>query len=128
MKGGVALTTKDDSILDDTKKVLGIDEEDTVFDKDIILHINTCVSILKQYGVYPYLGDQWRVNDYRDTWDEYLGDLSNVYSIKDYIYTQVQILFDPPQNSFVADARNKVKDEIAWRIMTEVSSRNAKES
>lgn len=114
-----------ESILTGTKKILGVSEDDPVFDFDIITHINTCLSILLQYGVEPVLGRSWRVTNSNDTWRDYLGDFYDIHSIRDYIFIQTQILFDPPQNSFVADARSRVRDELSWRIMTEVSSRKA---
>ena len=45
-----------DSILNTTKKLLGIAEENTEFDLDIILHINSVFTILTQLGVGPNKG------------------------------------------------------------------------
>ena len=44
------------SILISTKKILGIAEDYTVFDLDIITHINTAFSTLTQLGVGPAEG------------------------------------------------------------------------
>ena len=35
-------------ILDDVKKVIGVDQEYTEFDNDLILHINSTLSVLNQ--------------------------------------------------------------------------------
>ena len=45
-----------DSILTSIKKLLGIDEEYTQFDSDIIMHINTVFLNLTQLGVGPAEG------------------------------------------------------------------------
>ena len=44
------------SILKSTKKILGIAEDYTVFDLDIITHINSAFSTLTQLGVGPVEG------------------------------------------------------------------------
>ena len=41
----------DDSILNDLKKMLGIDTELNVFDQDLIIHINSVFMTLHQLGV-----------------------------------------------------------------------------
>ena len=45
-----------ESILTSIKKLLGIDENYTHFDADIIMHINSVFSILTQMGVGPANG------------------------------------------------------------------------
>ena len=45
-----------DSILLSTKKILGIAADYTVFDEDIILHINSVFSTLHQLGLGPVTG------------------------------------------------------------------------
>lgn len=43
----------DDSILNGTKKALGVDPSYDVFDHEIIMHINSTFSTLHQIGVGP---------------------------------------------------------------------------
>lgn len=43
----------DDSILNTIKKQLGITEDYTVFDSDLIVHINSVFLTLSQLGVGP---------------------------------------------------------------------------
>lgn len=45
-----------ESILTSIKKLLGIDESYTHFDPDLIMHINSVFSILRQMGVGPAEG------------------------------------------------------------------------
>ena len=42
-----------DSILTSVKKLLGLTEEYTAFDADLIMHINSVLMILRQMGVGP---------------------------------------------------------------------------
>ena len=42
-----------ESILTSIKKLLGIAEDDTSFDPDIIMHINSVFMVLRQLGVGP---------------------------------------------------------------------------
>jgi hypothetical protein len=44
------------SILTSTKKILGVSADDTVFDLDIITHINSAFSTLCQLGIGPATG------------------------------------------------------------------------
>lgn len=45
-----------DSILTSVKKLLGLTEEYTAFDADLIMHINSVLMILRQMGVGPQEG------------------------------------------------------------------------
>ena len=45
-----------DSVLTSVKKMLGITEDYTHFDADLIMHINTVFTILTQLGVGPAEG------------------------------------------------------------------------
>ena len=42
-----------DSILTSIKKLLGIPEEYTAFDADLLIHINSVLAILTQMGIGP---------------------------------------------------------------------------
>lgn len=103
------------SILNTIKKMIGIAEEYTHFDLDIINHINTAFAILNQLGVGPDNG--FIIKDESDEWDSY-GDFSDhqLEMIKTYIARRVQIFFDPPQSSVLQDAYNKNIAELEWRL------------
>lgn len=103
-----------DSILNSIKKVLGIYEEDTSFDIDIIMHINTVFMILTQMGVGPSEG--FSVYDARDTWDDYLSDISLIEAVKTYIALKVRLIFDPPASSAMIEAMNRTISELEWRL------------
>lgn len=102
------------SILISIKKLLGIPEEYTQFDQDIIIHINSVFAVLNQIGFGPI--DGFRIEDDTTEWNEYLGEDNNVSMIRDYIYLKVRLLFDPPQSSALMDAINRQIGEFEWRI------------
>lgn len=86
------------SILISTKKILGIAPDYTVFDLDIITHINTVFSTLAQLGIGPTEG--FMIEDESATWDEFLGADLQLNSVKTYMHLRVRMLFDPPQTSY----------------------------
>ena len=108
----------DSSILTSIKKLLGIAEEDTSFDQDIIMHINTVFAILAQLGVGPANG--FSIEDDSAIWEDYLGNATNLELVKSYIYMKVRSMFDPPTSSILVDAMNKNISELEWRINTTV--------
>lgn len=102
------------SILTSIKKLLGIPEEYTHFDQDIIIHINSVFSVLNQLGYGPENG--FRIEDDAVEWNEYLQDDNNANMIKDYVYLKVKLLFDPPVSSALIEAINRQVNELEWRI------------
>lgn len=103
-----------ESILTSIKKLLGIAEEYTQFDADLIMHINSVFSILTQLGVGPSNG--FSIEDDSATWDEFIPEGQNVELVKSYIHLKVKLLFDPPLTSAVMDAMNKNIGEFEWRL------------
>lgn len=101
------------SILQSTKKTLGLAEEYTAFDQDIIIHINSVFSILNQVGVGPVEG--FMIEDASDVWDDFITDF-RVNSIKSYVYLRVRLLFDPPTTSYLLSAVQEQIKELEWRI------------
>lgn len=103
-----------DSILTSIKKLLGIAEDYTVFDSDIILHINSVFMILNQLGVGPSEG--FRIEDDSAVWSEYIADNDNLDAVKSYVHLKVKLLFDPPLSSSVMNAMNQNINELEWRL------------
>lgn len=115
------MPTDIDSILNSTKKSLGIAAEYTYFDTDIIIHINSVFSSLELLGVGPS-GDQFIITGPDETWDEFLGTQKNVNMVKSYIYMRVRLIFDPPQSGFGLDSLQKQIDKMEWLMMVATSS------
>ena len=103
-----------ESILTSIKKMLGITEEYTHFDQDIIIHINTVLMILHQLGVGPEEG--FAITDSYETWSDFLVDNKNIEAVKTYVYLKVKLLFDPPLSSAVTESINKSINELEWRL------------
>lgn len=104
------------SILNDTKKILGIDAEYTAFDTDIIMHINNVFSTLNQLGIGPEFG--FEILDATAEWEDFLGvdPDPRLNSVKTYIYLKVRMIFDPPTTSYLITAMEKQIQELEWRI------------
>lgn len=110
----------DDSILDNIKKLLGLDSSDDSFDTDIVILINNALSTLYQIGVGPDTG--FMISDNKTTWKEYIGDeqdWNRFNSIVTYIYLKVKMIFDPPSSSSVADSFKSSISELEFRLGSE---------
>lgn len=104
-----------ESILTSTKKLLGITEEYTHFDADLIIHINSVFTILTQLGVGPKEG--FRIEDELATWNDFLQTESVLFdSVKSYMYLKVKLVFDPPLSGTVMEAYNRMISELEWRL------------
>ena len=103
-----------ESILTSIKKLLGIAEDYTHFDNDIIMHINSVFLILTQLGVGPPEG--FVIQDATALWTDFVADDKNLELIKSYTYLKVKIMFDPPLSSAVLDSTNQIIKEYEWRI------------
>lgn len=114
-----------ESILTSIKKLLGITEEDSSFDLDIIMLINSAFVNLQQLGVGPSEG--FSIEDDTATWEDFLGDDKAVHMVRNFIWLKVKMVFDPPTSSFVMDA---IKHEIAeneWRLMVHMELKPTEE-
>jgi hypothetical protein len=102
------------SILEDTKKNLGILPEYDVFDGTIIMHINTALSTLTQLGIGPPEG--YAIEDNLTEWEAFSGlDLRRT-PVRTYVYLKVRMYFDPPGTSYLIAAMEKQMQELEWRM------------
>jgi len=103
-----------DSILLTVKKMLSLTPENTDFDADILIHINSVLAILQQLDIGPE--DGYFITDAEATWADYLGnDSTHVNMVKSYMAAKVRLLFDPPVSSAVMDSLNRICSEFEWR-------------
>lgn len=123
-----------ESILISIKKMLGIEKEDTDFDTDIIIHINTALMDLTQLGVGPEEG--FMIQNDTNTWNEFLGYSSGsnspypyseatstkIEAVKTCVYLKVKLVFDPPESSSQIEAINRQIDRLEWRINVQAES------
>ena len=110
------VTQPSDSILQSTKKLIGIAENYTVFDPDIITHINTVFFILYQLGV---LSEAYSLEDGSEEWSDLPLEIDDLQMIKSYMAHKVRMLFDPPSGAAKESADNLIA-EMEWRLNVEV--------
>ena len=101
-----------DSILNSIKKSLGIMPNETAFDPDILMHINTAFAKLNQLGVGP--SSTFMIEDAEAEWSDFSTNL-DINMVRSYIFLEVRMLFDPPTAS-VLTSLEKVKAELEWRL------------
>lgn len=102
------------SILKSTKKILGLSEDYTPFDLDIITHINAAFSIIDQLGVGPIGG--FMIEDETATWEQFVATPAQKNLVKTYLYLKVRNLFDPPTSSFLIEAQKNQLAEYEYRL------------
>lgn len=107
----------EENILNSIKKLLGIPEDYTAFDQDIMIHINSVFMILSELGVGPSNG--YSLKDGTEKWGDFISDGENLEGIKTYIYMKVKTIFDPPLNSAVLASMKELISEFEWRINNE---------
>ena len=104
-----------ESILTSIKKLLGIAEEYTHFDNDIIMHINSVFTTLTQLGVGPSEG--FYIEDDSTYWTDFIEDMTKIQAIKTYIYLKVKLVFDPGSiGSSTLAAYERQIQELEWRL------------
>lgn len=105
-----------ESILTSVKKMLGITEEYTHFDSDLIMHINSVFMVLNQLGVGPAEG--FAISGEGDVWTDFVPGRKwkQLETVKSYVYLKVRLIFDPPLSSSVIEAINRQISEFEWRL------------
>ena len=103
-----------DSIFNSVKKVVGLLGDDDSFDEDILLHINSVVSTLRQLGLS--IPSDFYVRDDVQTWRDLLGEFRDLDLVKSYMTMKVRLMFDPPSSSFGLKSMEEMVKEYEWRI------------
>lgn len=107
----------EDSILKSTKKILGLSEDYTIFDQDILTHINATFSILHQLGIGP--SDGFYVEDAETEWAAFTllpNTEVSLALIRTYVPLKVKMVFDPPGTSYLIESMQKQIDQYEWRL------------
>jgi hypothetical protein len=104
----------DDSILDVTKRLCGIDDpEDTSFDLEIITHINTVFFVLRSLGVGPVNG--FSITSNAAKWSEFAGE-EDIHAVRTYMGLKVRMLFDPPATGPATQAMERQAAHLEWLL------------
>lgn len=106
------------SILDSVKKVCNIDINDTAFDDELILHINSIFLTLNQLGIGSEI--PYAITNASDSWTDFFDDSPEIEMVKSYIGLKVRMIFDPPTIGAVADAFKSNISEMEWRLNVQV--------
>lgn len=95
------------TILEETKRYLNIENEDTDFDLELTDAIENSLASATQLTEDPSL-PQSASDNYPTT---ILGRM-----IRQYVNYSVKLAFDPPATSFVVEAVKQLRSEIEWRL------------
>lgn len=115
----------DNSILHDIKQLLGQEWDDTTYDLDIKIHINSVFSNLRQINVGPPAG--FKITGPETLWSEFLGPALNLEDVKTYIYYRVRLAFDPPTNGFLVTNMQEMAQKLEWTLMVEMDPKPPQE-
>lgn len=103
-----------DSILLSVRKIVLENQENSAFDTDIIMLINTAFSVLSQMGMGPSEG--FVIADDSKKWTDYLKDTPTLEMVKTYVTLSVKVVFDPPNSAAVLNSLNAKIDKYEWLI------------
>lgn len=104
------------SILEATKKALGLHKEIEDFDPELVMFINAAFAKLQQLGVGPPQG--FEISGYDEVWDDFTQHKEMLNDVKVFVYLQVRFVFDPPSISTLSSALSEQLKEVTWRINT----------
>ena len=110
-----------ESILNSTKSFIGISEEETHFDTDIIITINSMFARLRQMGLGPE--EPFTIVDDKSVWNEFTEDDPDLSEVKTYVQIKTKLIFDPPANSNILTALKEETKEIEWRLTVVASNK-----
>lgn len=116
------------SILKSIKSILGIGADDTGFDSELIIHINTILTLkLYQLGIGPETG--FSITSEAETWDQFLTveEMKKLEAVKTYVGLNVRLIFDPPSNSTHTDIIKDTINELEWRLNIQAEDLNKEE-
>lgn len=105
-----------ESILETIVSGLGLEIDESAFNSEIIMYVNSALVTVYQNGA----GTPLVVKDYAQTWDEF-KDPAQVEGnkmfeqIKLYVMLKTKIIFDPPPPSTATYMQSYI-DELLWRI------------
>lgn len=106
----------EESILKTIQKLIGDNPNESAFEMDLIVHINSILNILHQLGVPSE--EKFVITGPDESWSDYLNDEEYLDMVKTYIYMKCRMMFDPPTGS-IKDAFEQNIKELEWRINVE---------
>lgn len=104
-----------ETILSNVSRIVGVSDGDDSFKDELLIHIGSGLALVNQLGA----GKSVELDE-NTTWDDF-KDPSQVHGnpefglIKQLIYTQVKMLFDPPTATSL-NVMKSIGEELKWRI------------
>ena len=105
------------SILEDVKLAVGVVPEYDVFDRQLIVLINSVFATLHQLGCGPDEG--FMVTGDTEKWTDFFST-KRLNFIQNYVSCKVRVMFAPPTSSAALDVLQKEIEQMEWRICSEV--------
>ena len=102
-----------DSILDSIKDSLNIQTEDTNFDSQIIMLINSAFA--KVHQVLSGQESVFSISDKSALWTDFTTD-DGLNFVKTYIYSKVKLVFDPPSTAAFLEALKQQITEYEYML------------
>ena len=103
-----------ESILNETKDAVNVEEDDTAFDLQIKLYINSAFSTLNQLGIGPDEG--FRITGDSQVWTDFLEDGPMLDKVKEYISLKTRYSWDPPGTGYHTTAMKELIAEAETRL------------
>lgn len=103
-----------EKILDSVKTICNVAIEDTSFDSDLILYINSALMVIMEE--WHGMDHAFRVQTGTETWTDLLGEDVNYEGVKEFIGLKVRLMFDPPTSQAVLQAINDQIKDLEWRM------------
>lgn len=111
----------EESILSSIKAMLGLTDDYNVFDQEILVHINTALFTLRQFGVGPDEG--FDVEGLGETWGDFLGGKKTLLkAAKDFVFLSVKQMFDPSGSGTINNMQTDKLKELTYRLILEAEA------
>lgn len=101
------------NVLNSVKSNVGIPDDVTDFDNDIILYTNLALDTLIQLGV------DVATNIDKDTeWTNVISNIpqERISMVQSYVNISVRLIFDPPSNSTILNSLKDKMNELEFRL------------
>lgn len=103
------------TLLAGVKELLGIPDEVTDFDGQLVMYINMALRLLNDIGFGP--ATVYQITLESGSMDDFLPEDDDLHDTALlYIYMKTRLLFDPPTTSFVLTALQNAVKESEWRL------------
>lgn len=118
------ISVDDTSILTSVKQGLGgIPPDNTDFDENLVLHINTVLQRFYQLRIGP-IDKPFRITGVNETWGDFLGAETCLDAYmemcKSDLVLRVRLLFDPPDSSYAIENIKALIKEFEWCMNAQV--------